>query len=548
MGRKSKKKPRPIKPMPPEPRHEGYVAAAVCVLLIAAVWMVFGQPLDQGFVYDDQEYICTNRHVTCGLTGEAIRWALTNSYSNNWHPVSWLSHMLDCSVYGFHAGGHHLTNVLLHAANAVLLFLVLWRMAGALWPAAFVAAVFAIHPLKAESVAWVTERKDVLSGLFFMLTLAAYVGYVRHRPSFVRYLAVALLFALGLMSKPMLVTLPFVLLLLDYWPLGRVRETHQIQVCGAFHAPYGFTTDIGYLLLEKLPLFALAAASCAVTPLAQTHALVGTSYLPFSWRVANALDSYVAYLIQFFYPVWLVAFYPHPGPGLPSWKPVVAFLLLAAISVAVWAWRKRQPWLPVGWFWYLGMLVPVIGLVQVGLQARADRYMYLPQIGLCIALTYGIHRASASWPYRRWICGSLASVAIAVLMVLACRQTSYWHDSGTLWTHALQYTRPNATALNNLAWARATSAEPRFRNGIQAVALAEQLVHLTGRYSPNYLDTLAAAYAEAGRFPEAILAAEEAISLAVAQRDAQMVQSLRDKLSLYRSGLSYHEPPDSSMR
>lgn len=532
MRPKSTKKHRQTKLAQPQTWREAHTAMVVCGLLFVVVWFVFGQTLSHEFVYDDQEYICTNLHIMHGPTIVGIVWAFTHSYSDNWHPLSWLSHMLDCWMYGLDAGGHHLTNVLLHAANAVLLFLLLWRMAGSLWPAAFVAAVFAIHPLRAESVAWVTERKDMLSGLFFLLTLAAYLGYVRHRPSTVRYLAVAVLFALGLMSKPMLVTLPFVLLLLDYWPLGRIAAPRLAATAGR-------------CFLEKIPLLLLSVASCVVTPLAQTRAMVGTGYLPLSWRVSNALVSYVAYLGQFFYPVGLTAYYPHPGPTLPLWKPVAAFFVLAAISLAALAWRKRHPCLPVGWFWYLGMLVPVIGLVQVGLQARADRYTYLPQIGLCIALTYSFHQMAASWPYRRWICGGLALVTLTTLMTSAWQQTYYWHDDGTLWTHALQYTQRNTTALNNLAWTRATNRNPRFRNGAEAVALAEQAVRLTGGRAPNSLDTLAAAYAEARRFPEAIHTAERAITLAIANGNTPMVESLRAKLVLYRSGLPYHDPPAS---
>ncbi len=328
-------------------------------------------------------YVYENPHVTQGLTVESVRWAFTGSHGGNWHPLTSLSHLLDYQLYGQHAGGHHATNVLLHAAAAILLFQVLRRMTGNLWPAAFAAAVFAIHPLRAESVAWVSERKDVLSGLFFMLTLAAYLGYVRHPFSIVRYAVLLLTFALGLMSKPMLVTLPFVLLLLDYWPLGRMAVQSRDR---AGRAAGRDATVAACTVVEKIPLFLLAAASCMATmsgPEASRHH-TGNS-CPWSVRVSNALVACVAYVGQFFYPVGLAVYYPHLGPNLPLWEPVAAFLFLAGISIAALLGRRRFPALLVGWFWYLGMLVPVIGLVQVGTQSRADRYTYLPQIGLCIA-------------------------------------------------------------------------------------------------------------------------------------------------------------------
>ena len=282
-----------------------------------------------------------------------------------------------------------------------------------------------------ESVAWVAERKDVLSGLFFMLTLGAYVGYARRPFSLVRYLTVAVLFALGLMAKPMLVTLPFVLLLLDYWPLGRMG------LPAATGRSFSFSRR---LVVEKLPLLALTAASCVATPLAQGEAVSPVDAIPLSSRIANALVSYVAYIGNFFYPAGLAVFYPHPESGLPIWKVVAAALALAGISAAALAWRRRFPYLFVGWFWYLGMLVPVIGLVQVGSQAMADRYTYLPQIGLCLAVTWGVAQLAASWPHRRWVCGVASALVVLVLMGCAWRQTSYWRDSETLWTHTLACT------------------------------------------------------------------------------------------------------------
>ena len=352
--------------------------------------------------------------MTRGLTWNGVAWAFTQPCSANWHPLTWLSHMLDCQIYHRDdqpyqqaAGGHHLTSVLLHAAAAVLLLLVLLKMTGRLWPSAWVAAVFALHPLHVESVAWIAERKDVLSGVFFMLTLWAYADYAR-RPALWRYAAVLALFALGLMAKPMLVTLPFVLLLLDYWPLGRFAAVEPRQA-GPDRARA--LRRLGWLLVEKLPMLALAAVSCRLTiwAQAQVHALKTTDELSWCGRISNAILSYVAYLGQTFWPANLAAFYPHLANRLVAWQVVLAALLLAAISAAVLLAARKRRYLLVGWLWYLGMLVPVIGLVQVGAQGRADRYMYLPQIGLAIAIAWGaaeltkiggIYHCSAAAPPR----------------------------------------------------------------------------------------------------------------------------------------------------
>jgi protein O-mannosyl-transferase len=411
---------------------------AICVSLLLAVALVFGQTVGHEFInYDDQQYVYENPQVEGGLTLRGIAWAFTTSHASNWHPLTWLSHMVDCQLYGLHAGGHHLTNILLHAAAAILLFLVLWRMTGDLWPSAFVAAVFAVHPLRAESVAWVAERKDVLSGLFFLLILWAYVSYARHPFSPIRYLTVVVLFALGLMAKPMLVTLPFLLLLLDYWPLGRIG----LPAAGGGSFPFPRR-----VVVEKIPLLALAIASCMATFLVQVKAVVALDAIPISSRIANALVSYVAYMGNFFYPMGLAVFYPLPASGLPIWKVVGSTLALTGVSVAAQAWRRRFPYLFVGWFWYLGMFVPVIGLVQVGSHSMADRYTYLPQIGLCLAVTWGVTQIAVSRHYRRWVCGVASVLAVLVLMGIAWRQTSYWRDSETLFTHALACTANNYIA------------------------------------------------------------------------------------------------------
>ena len=424
--------------------------AAVCALLLLAVALVFGQTIRYDFVnYDDKFYVFENPHVSQGLSAGTVAWAFTDSHSCNWHPLTWLSHMLDCQLYGLGAGGHHLTNVLLHAAAAVLLFLVLHQMTGDLWPSAWVAAVFAVHPLRAESVAWVAERKDVLSGLCFMLTLGAYVGYVRRPFSLVRYLAVVLLFALGLMAKPMLVTLPFLMLLLDYWPLGRF---HRAGDSGGNRgaALAGASRWLrSRPVVEKIPLLTLAAASCVVTCLAQTEAILAMDRIGLPSRIANAIVSYASYLVRVFYPARLAVFYPYPENGPPAWQIAGSLLLLAVLSAGVLLWIRKRPCLAVGWLWYLGMLVPVIGLVQVGAQAMADRYTYLPQIGLCLALAWGAADICREWPASRRLCGVASVVLLAALAACAWHQTSYWRNSETLWTRALACTSRNLMAHYN---------------------------------------------------------------------------------------------------
>src|SRR5437762_4869514 len=411
----------------------------ICLFLAAITWLVFGQTLNHEFVnYDDEIYVYENAKVTAGLSLQNAFWAFTHTVCNNWHPLTIISHMLDCQLYGQRPAGHHFTNVLLHTVAVVLLFLVLQQMTGALWQSAFVAAVFAIHPLHVESVAWVAERKDVLSGVFFMLTLLAYIRYAR-APSTWRYLIVTFVFALGLMSKPMLVTVPFVLLLLDYWPFRRIADQRS-------HPGHQLLS----LLVEKIPLIALSAVSSTVTFLAQRGALGWTEQLPMLSRFNNAIVAYIIYMRQMFWPAGLAVFYPHPENRLPPWEISLALSVLIGITVAAVILRKKAPYLITGWFWYLGMLVPVIGLVQVGWQGHADRYTYLPQIGLYIAGTWAFADLTASWRRRRVLLGAAALLVIGALSCSASIQTSYWRNSETLFTHALAVTKHNDVAENNL--------------------------------------------------------------------------------------------------
>ncbi len=517
----------------------GRIAAwAICALVLLAVVLVFGQTVRHDFIryFDDNEYLIDNPSLARGFTGQGLAWAFGHFHAGNWHPLTWLSHMLDCQLYGLnHPGGHHLTNLLLHAANAILLFLVLGRMTGDLWPSACVAMLFAIHPLHVESVAFVAERKDLLSGLFFMLTLAAYCGYARRPFSPLGYLLVTALFALGLMAKPMLVTLPFVLLLLDYWPLGRAGSGEQgagkqpekgrkgerekgktcnvrFEICDLksslpdSRSPLPAPCSSLLLLLEKLPWLVLAATSCVVTYRAQGAAVADVQLLPLPSRIANALVSCVAYLRQFFYPAGLAAFYPYPK-DLSAGKIVGAFLLLACITLAVVIWRRKCPYLLVGWLWYLGMLVPVIGLVQVGSQAMADRYAYLTQIGIYIAVAWGAERVSRHWPSRRCLCG-LASVLVATgLACCAWQQASYWKNDVALWRHALACMSANAFAHINLGAALADGGRVDEAIGHYLAAL---------EISPNdemAHNNLGAALAARGQFEEAIAQYREALRI-----------------------------------
>ena len=423
---------------------------AISIVLVVAVILVFGQARTFEFVTYDDPVLVYDTHVVGGLDAESVAWALTSFHASNWHPLTSLSHMLDWEMWGDDPGGHHLTSVFLHAAAAVMLFLALRRLTGSLWPSALVAMLFAVHPLRAESVAWVAERKDVLSGLLWMTVLYAWAWYVE-TPRVGRYAVVVGLFALGLASKPMVVTLPFVLLLLDVWPLGRV----PVGVRGSSSAESASTTPIGRqtitLVLEKLPLMLLAAGLAAVTVVAQRGAMEQLGPMDFGVRVANALVAWVAYVLKTVAPICLAMFYPHPGSSLPAWQPIAAAVVLTAITAAVVFGIRRRPYLAVGWFWYLGTLVPVIGLVQVGSQAMADRYTYIPQIGLWLMLAWSLAELWNRRVRSRAVIAGAVCVVLVITMVMARRQVGYWKNSTTLNRHALECTTRNWLAHANLA-------------------------------------------------------------------------------------------------
>jgi tetratricopeptide (TPR) repeat protein len=702
----------------------------ICLGLALAIAVVYSPVVRFGFInYDDPTYVTDNAFVKAGLTFKGFVWAFTNTSAYNWHPLTWLSHMLDCQLFGLNAGAHHLVNVIFHVANTLLLFSVLRRMTRAPWRSAFVAAVFALHPLHVESVAWVAERKDVLSALFWVLTIWAYVRYVenlkpqnsklkaspqtrsplpplsafRSPPSLFYFLAL-LFFSLGLMAKPMVVTLPFVLLLLDYWPLGRTPWVKPLVGDEA-------RTPLGELLQEKLPFLALTALSCVVTFRAQSvgGAVESLERLPVGDRLSNAVVSYVRYLGKLLWPSRLTAFYPYE-----KWPFEIVMgtgVILLGVSVWVILRARREPQLFVGWFWFVGTLMPVIGLLQVGAQSMADRYTYLPSIGFLIMLAWSVPSGTIGQRLPKPVVASVG-VALAGLCAIPCWfQVGYWKGSETLFRHALEVTRGNwmahnnlalalwqarkpqeavehfeaalrlrpdsaeahnnlgnalrqigklqeaigcfdkalqikpdyaeahynvglalfalgqkqeavrhlekavrlkpdfaeayrnlgtvllltgnakdaiqsyrqalrlrpddaethsgmgtalnqlgrtqdairhyeealrirpdyAEAQNNLAWALATLAPQEGGNPVRAVALAEQTCKITGNRAATCLDTLAAAYAAAGRFNNAIVTAQKAIDLARSGKQPQLIDEIEARLRLYRSGQAYRQ-------
>jgi protein O-mannosyl-transferase len=659
-----------IRPGLPACPGSGWPVLGLCIFLAAITLAVYGGTLRYEFVnYDDGAHVYDNPQVTNGLTLQGIAWAFTHSHNGHWIPLNTISHMLDCQLYGLNPGGHHLTNVLLHAATAVLLFLVLRRMTATLWPAAFVATVFAIHPLHVESVAWVTERKDVLSGFFFMLTLLAYVRYVQNqprvegrgsradaaapalgplarrseakaaRPWTLDFYLVLFFFACGLMSKLMVATLPLVLLALDYWPLNRFAPLPHAEAKGQKRWPV-----LRRLILEKILLLGvvlLAGLALYIARHQDDETYGVASSLPS--QTGRALLTPLTYLRQMVYPAGLCVTPPPPNPDPSIWEVTRGTVLLATISAVFFLHRRRRPYLLVGWLWYLLLLAPVLVLIQKNLELRCDRYTYLPLIGVYLLLTWAALDGSASWRHRRLMAGAAAAVIIAALAWSARIQASSWRNSKTLWMHALSCTSDNslahcnlgmalfqeqrvdeaidqyqkaleihpgyvearknlaatlldqgrldeaiiqfqkvlevrprdavscynlgnaylrkrqvrraielfqrtvalrptqADALNNLAWLLATAPDAALRNGAQAVDLAERANQLSRGNDPVILCALAAAYAEVGRFPEAVTTAQRAQRLADAQNNPELVAALRDPIASYQAGSPFRD-------
>jgi len=574
----------------------------ISLSLVVMTTLVYLPALRNGFVdFDDRDYVTDNVHIRPGFTVSGLLWALQGPHSGNWHPLTSASHMLDCQLFGLNPLGHHLVNVLLHVFNAALMFLLLAQLTKSRWRSAFIAAVFALHPMHVESVAWVSERKDVLSTFFGLLALMTYTQFANVRMSSGErrtagrwYAASLCLFALSLMAKPMMVTLPFVMVLLDFWPLQRV----------AWREARGWWKA----LIVKWPFLVLSAASSVVTFLVQKRAGAVSEHIELSERIGNAFLSFAKYLGKTFWPTDLSVFYPLTGDSYPALVWGALGLFLALTGLAVWGMRLR-PYLFTGWFWFAGMLVPVIGLVQVGSQAMADRYAYLPQTGVVLAVVWlVIDLVGAS--HRRQTSLALCGFAIlGILATLTVRQIGCWRNTESLFAQAVAADPANARAqsilgytlaqegrreeglahlkeairlqptygeaygkmghlveqsrdysgavelyekaialnprlseaLNNLAWLRAVHPDSSLRNGDEAVHLAERACALTGHEKTIYLGTLAAAYAEAGRFPEAIKTATQARDYALRWGEPELAQRNEELLKLYQAGTPYHD-------
>lgn len=586
---------------PPAPRKDPVLAGlAFAALALFAFW-AFAPVLSADFInFDDGDYVLSNPQVRAGLSPKGALWALTATHASNWHPLTWASHMLDVSLFEMNAGAHHRTNVLLHLANAGLLLLALRRLTGRFWPSLVVAGLFALHPLRVESVAWVAERKDVLSGFFFFLALYLYAGYGR-RLALKSYLALAAVTALGLMAKSMLVTLPCVLLLLDYWPLARFARREHAKARGdarhkvrlkqrpaakrkaAKTAPLenaapqsraieGFTRCV----LEKIPLLLLSGGTAWLTILAsrQAGALASLQELGLASRVANACAAYAQYLAKLLAPTGLAVYYPIRA--VPAWEAGLAVALLVGITAAAVWLRRRAPYVLVGWLWFLGMLAPVVGLVQVGGQAMADRYTYLPAVGLYLAVVWGAAELMERFDRQKLLRPAVASLLVLAIVALGLAtrtQAGYWKNTETLYERTLAVTEKNfiihynyasflsaqgreaealaqyeaslaahpgyAKSLNNAAWLLATSADPALRNPARSVELARKGVAVAGA-NPGMLDTLAAALAAAGDYAAAADTAREAEARAVAAGSQALAADIGSRRELYAQGLPYH--------
>jgi tetratricopeptide (TPR) repeat protein len=484
----------------------------VYLLLVLVTLTAYWQVWDHDFVhYDDQLYVTENSHIRAGLSWQGVRWAFTTIHANFWHPLTWLSYLFDYQIFGLNAGGYHLTSLVFHIANTFLLFAVLNRMTQAMWRSAFVAALFALHPLHVESVAWVSERKDVLSTFFWILTMGAYVHYVEW-PKVGRYLLVLVFLTLGLMAKPMLVTLPFVLLLMDYWPLGRLEFRRGKIHPQKSRGPGYQTFRPLHLVWEKVPFFALTVVFSIVTFFTQQK---GGAIAPFPivLRVANALVSYVSYMGKMIWPAGLTVFYPHPGMQ-PMWQVAGACLLLVCISfLAIRAVRSR-PYFAVGWLWYVGTLVPVIGLVQVGSFAMADRFTYVPLIGLFVIIAWGVPEVVGGWRYKKLVLSASAGALLLVLVICTWLQVRLWHNTFTLFKHALEVTANNGLAHNNLGFALAEQGHLN-----EAMDHYSRALQINPMYEDAH-DNMGVALTRLGRFDEAIWHYTEALRIKPDNADA----------------------------
>jgi len=506
----------------------------ICAVLALGALSLYLPSGWHGFIdYDDDTYILDNPHVLSGLNAANILWAFRTSYAGNWHPITWLSHMLDCEIFGPNPGPAHIVNALFHSANSVLLFLTLLCMTRFLWRSALVAAVFAVHPLHVESVAWLAERKDLLSTFFALATLLIYGFYSNAAKSSsesinkkrrLLYCLSLLCYVFGLMSKPMLVTLPFLLLLLDYWPLERIQNRAELK----------------RMILEKLPFIVLAASSSIITFAIQNRAgaVASLQNLSILHRIGNAALTYCLYLAKIFWPRNLmIPYVPEQEQSILSFF-VAGGILVFVTFIAI----RNSNHLVVGWFWYLGTLIPVIGLVQVGIQSMADRYTYIPSIGIFIMLTWSIADLLRLWRVPT-IFGALSSaIVLSILGTLTFHQLAFWKNSETLFLHSAAVDPTNLPVASLLAWTYATDPDLKIRDGQKAVSLAEFCVEQTQRREPWYLDVLAAAYAETGKFSLAVDTANEALLLIGGDSQSEFVADLKGRIELYKAGRAVHRP------
>jgi tetratricopeptide (TPR) repeat protein len=528
-----------------------------CLLLVATTLAFYNPIVHNTFTdFDDSVYILKNLQVQSGLTWNTVKWSFTTFHAGYWHPLTWLSHALDCQIFQLNPVGHHYTNLLLHASNAVLLFLLLWRATGLTWPSLFVGALFALHPVNVESVAWVAERKNVLSMTFFLLALYAYDRYARTgRRSL--YAWVAIFFALGLMAKPQIVTLPFVLLLWDYWPLQRLGRSHMgisqsLAENRAASPPSPTAGSLSFLVWEKWPLFILAAADSVITVIAQRagSAVRTSAEVSLSARIDNVFVSYVRYLAKMFWPSHLAPMYPHPGNSLPPVEVMGALSLLLLISALVCHWRAHR-YLLFGWLWFLGTLVPMIGIVTVGEQAMADRFAYIPCIGLFIAVAWalndwanrahavGTHR-SASRIRSPWLVA--AAVVVCVLGCLTYHQLRYWHDDETLWRYTLSVTDHNYMAHDNLALALA-------KQGRSDEAVVEfRAANALHKYPPVQIIALALYEERVGHAQEAIEQCNSVLRASANNNDPRLQAAAWSALGQAHLQLRQYEPAAASFQ
>lgn len=519
----------------------------IYLALILANFIAFEPARHNDFInFDDNVYVTDNSSIKNGITRDSVLWAFTTQHAGLWIPLTWLSLMLDHEIFGLNPLGFHLTNLLFHMANTLLLFVVLSRMTGSVWRSALVAAIFAIHPLRVESVVWITERKDMVSGFFFMLCLAFYIRYTEQR-NMGRYFLVALTLFLGLMGKPMLATLPFILLLLDYWPLGVFQYGIPAEKINSSHikSPHRKVLGNSFLRLvaEKIPLFIISLAVGVVTVFAQNNegAMSSLENLPAGFRFSNALISYVSYIGKMFYPSDLALLYPYPEEPYPLWMPIISFLILAGITGTVFYQARKRPYLLVGWLWYLGALIPVIGLTQAGEQAMADRFTYLPSIGLLIIIAWGGHAVFSGWKHRKTALGLAAGILLAILLSTTRAQVRYWKNDFTLFEHTLSVTENNYLIHHNYGCSLAKDhlydraiahlkeslrLKPQHLSTLRNlgnVLLVQGNAHETIRYYnellrekkdwPDVYQGLGAAYSQTGQFDLAVTHYKESLRL-----------------------------------